>query len=626
MFDAVRNSKRIVQVFLALIMLPFAFFGVESYVNNSGQGGDVASIGDIKITQQEFQQVLRDQQERLRAQTGQSDPKMLDNPQIRQAILDDLINQRLLLLEANRYGLLVSDDAVRQSIAGLEAFQVDGKFSNERYESLLRAQGMSPAGFEARMRHDLTLQQLAGGIGQSGLMSRTVSERILAMQTEKRLVAEVRLPVETYLPQVKLAADAVQKFYDDNGERFATPEQAKVEYLVLSMATMAEQLTVSHEEIKAWYDSHKDRYQQAEERRASHILIASEKLGADQARAKAEDVLAEVRKNPAVFADLARKYSNDPGSATQGGDLGFFGQGMMVKPFEEATFALKVGEISGVVPSDFGFHIIRLTDIHPAKEKPLSAVRDDIIAELKNSAASRKFAEAAESFSNLVYEQSDSLKPAAEQFKLTVKHSDWLGRRPNPALAPLDNEKLLAALFADDAVKNKRNTEAVEVAPNTLVAARIVDYKPSARQPLAEVKSAIETLLQRQEALALARQEGETRLAALRQGEDRLSWSVSKAVSRLDARALPAPAIQPVFRMASDKLPAYAGVEIPGAGYLLLKLSKIEPGEAMEAARKQGILSQLTNLKAQEDVQNYLAALRQRYKVAVHAAALEPQR
>jgi len=626
MFDAVRNSKRIVQVFLALIMLPFAFFGVESYVNNSGQGGDVASIGDIKITQQEFQQVLRDQQERLRAQTGQSDPKMLDNPQIRQAILDDLINQRLLLLEANRYGLLVSDDAVRQSIAGLEAFQVDGKFSNERYESLLRAQGMSPAGFEARMRHDLTLQQLAGGIGQSGLMSRTVSERILAMQTEKRLVAEVRLPVETYLPQVKLAADAVQKFYDDNGERFATPEQAKVEYLVLSMATMAEQLTVSHEEIKAWYDSHKDRYQQAEERRASHILIASEKLGADQARAKAEDVLAEVRKNPAVFADLARKYSNDPGSATQGGDLGFFGQGMMVKPFEEATFALKVGEISGVVASDFGFHIIRLTDIHPAKEKPLSAVRDDIIAELKNSAASRKFAEAAESFSNLVYEQSDSLKPAAEQFKLTVKHSDWLGRRPNPALAPLDNEKLLAALFADDAVKNKRNTEAVEVAPNTLVAARIVDYKPSARQPLAEVKSAIETLLQRQEALALARQEGETRLAALRQGEDRLSWSVSKAVSRLDARALPAPAIQPVFRMASDKLPAYAGVEIPGAGYLLLKLSKIEPGEAMEAARKQGILSQLTNLKAQEDVQNYLAALRQRYKVAVHAAALEPQR
>ncbi len=626
MFDAVRNSKRIVQVFLALIMLPFAFFGVESYVNNAGQAGDVATIGNVKISQQEFQQVLRDQQERLRAQSGQTDPRMLDNPQIRQAILDDLINQRLLLLEAQRYGLQVSDEAVRQTIATLEAFQVDGKFSNERYESLLRAQGMSPASFEARVRHDLTLQQLAGGIGQSGLLSRTVSERILALQTEKRLVAELRLPVENYLSQVKLADGAAQKFYDENGARFATPEQAKVEYVVLSMATMAEQLTVSADEIKAWYDSHKDRYQQAEERRASHILIASEKLGADKARAKADEILAEVRKNPGSFADLARKHSNDPGSAAQGGDLGFFGQGMMVKPFEEATFALKVGEISGVVASDFGFHMIRLTDIHPAKEKPLSAVRDEIAAELKNTAAARKFAEAAENFSNVVYEQSDSLKPAAEQFKLTIKQTDWLGRQPNPALAPLNNEKLLAAVFSDDAVKNKRNTEAVEVAPNTLVAARVVDYKPSARQPLAEVKTAIETLLQRQEALALARQDGESRLAALRKGEDHANWSATKVVSRLDGRALPAPALQPVFRMAGDKLPAYEGVEIPGAGYLLVKLNKIEPGEAMDAARKQGILSQLTNLKAQEDVQNYLAALRTRYKVEIHATALEAQR
>jgi peptidyl-prolyl cis-trans isomerase D len=355
-------------------------------------------------------------------------------------------------------------------------------------------------------------------------------------------------------------------------------------------------------------------------------LPISEKLGADKARAKADEILAEVRKNTGSFAELARKHSNDPGSAAQGGDLGFFGQGMMVKPFEEATFALKVGEISGVVASDFGFHIIRLTDIHPAKEKPLSAVRDEIAAELKNTAAARKFAEAAENFSNVVYEQSDSLKPAAEQFKLTIKQTDWLGRQPNPAHAPLNNEKLLAAVFSDDAVKNKRNTEAVEVAPNTLVAARVVDYKPSARQPLAEVKTAIETSLQRQEALALARQDGESRLAALRKGEDHANWSATKVVSRLDGRALPAPALQPVFRMAGDKLPAYEGVEIPGAGYLLVKLNKIEPGEAMDAARKQGILSQLTNLKAQEDVQNYLAALRTRYKVEIHATALEAQR
>ncbi len=624
MFDAVRNNKKIVQIFLALITLPFAFFGVESYVRSVGAGDDVARIGDVKITQQQFQQALREQQERLRNQMGgQFDPKLLDNPEARTAILDDLVDQQLLLQEANKRKLFASDEAIRRTIAAIDAFNVDGKFSPERYAAVLQAQGMTPAGFEARLRQDLTLQQLATAVGQSGLMARTVSDRILAMQTEKRDVQEYRIGLDAFLDKVKLADGAAKKFYDENSRQFEVPEQARAEFVVLSMEAIGAQLTVGDAEIKAWYDGHKDRYQQPEERRASHILVASEKLGKDKARARAEELLAEVRKNPASFADLAKKNSDDPGSAAKGGDLGFFGRGMMVKPFEEATFALKDGEISGVVESDFGFHIIKLTGIHAAKEKPLADVRGEIEAELKKAAASRKFAEAAEAFSNMVYEQSDSLKPAAEKFGLGVKQSEWLGRQANPASGPLANEKLLAAVFSEDSVKNRRNTEAVEIAPNTLVAARIVDYKPATLQPFESVRNSIETLLKRQEAQALARKDGEARLEALKKGEDKLAWGPVKRVSRLDHGALPPVAVPAVFRMEAAKLPAFAGVELPGSGYALFRLNKVETGEALDEARKQAMLRQLATLEMQEEVQSYLAALRARYKVEINKAALE---
>ncbi|MGE5769390.1 MAG: SurA N-terminal domain-containing protein [Betaproteobacteria bacterium] len=624
MFDAVRNNKRMVQVFLALIILPFAFFGVESYVSNVGTGNELAKIGDVKISPQQFQEALREQQDRLRAQLGgQFDSKLLDTPEARKAILDDLVDQRLLVLEANKRKLVAGDDAIRRTVGSIDAFKVDGKFSSERYEAALRNQGMTPAGFEAQLRQDLTVQQLAGALGQSGVVARTVSDRVIAMQTETRNVQESRIALDGYLGQVKLADGAAKKFYDENAKQFETPEQAKAEYLVLSMETIGAQMAVSDAEIKAWYDGHKDRYAVPEERRASHILVASEKVGKDKAKSKAAELLAEIRKDPSSFAELAKKNSDDPGSAAKGGDLGFFGRGMMVKPFEDTTFALKDGEISGVVESDFGFHIIKLTGIHAAKEKPLAEVRGEIEEELRKTAASRKFAEAAETFSNLVYEQSDSLKPAADRFKLEVKQSGWINRQANPANGPVGNEKVLAALFSEDSVKNKRNTETVEIAPNTLVAARVAEYKPAALLPFESVKTSIETLLTRQEAQAMARKEGETRLEALKKGEDRLAWGAIKKVSRMDPRQVPPPAVPVVFKMDAAKLPAYAGVELPGSGYLLVKLAAVDAGPPLDAARKQALVGQLATLEAQEEVKGYLAALRARYKVEINKAALE---
>lgn len=626
MLESVRNNKKIAQVILGLIALTFVFFGVGDYVRDNVKDGTVAEISGTKITQQQFQNALREQADRLRNEMGpQFDAKMLETPEARLAILNNVIDQRLLQMESARLNMMASNEAVKQAIASDPSFQGDKGFSVERYQSMLNAMGKTPAGFENEVRQSLTLRQLGAMFGQSGVVPQSNVERILAIQTEKRHVAEYRFPLDQYLGQVKLAADAAKKYYDANSKEFEVPEQVRAEFVILSQDAIAAQSAPTDAEIKAWYDNHKDRYSVPEERRASHILLTLDSKGdKSKIKARAEELLKEVQQKPAAFAELAKKNSQDPGSAEKGGDLGFFSRGAMVKAFEEAAFKLKEGEVSGVVESEFGFHIIKLTGIRAGKEKPLADVRNEIEVELKRQTAARKFAEAAEAFSNMVYEQADSLKPAADKFKLAVQQTGWMTRQPNPAAGPLANEKLLQALFSEDSVKNKRNTEAVEIGQNTLVAARVLEHKPAALQAFDTVKAPLETMLRRKEAEALAKAAGEAQLAALQKGgADKLNWPALKTVTRLDPRLIPPPAVQPVFKVEAVKLPAYAGVALPGVGYALYKIGKVEAGEAIDKARKEVLVRQLNSFAAQQEVQAYLAALRARYKVEIDKAALE---
>ena len=629
MFDAVRNNKRIVQIFLGLIALPFAFFGVDSYVRNAGVGSDVASVGKTKITVQEFEQALRDRQDQMRQSLGAAfQPEMMNSPTVRRTVLNSLIDQRLLLIEAEKSNLQVGNAALTEVIARIPAFQEDGKFSLSRYEAVLRSQGRSQPQFEANLRQDLTLQQLFGVVGEAALVGHVQAEALLRIQTEERRFSDLFFLPEQYAGKVKLDAEAVKTFYDENPAQFQVPEQVKAEYVVLSLDSLLAQATVGEEEIKGWYEAHKDRYQQAEERRASHILITAEKDD-EKAKAKAEEVLVEVRKAPAKFAELARKYSQDPGSAQNGGDLGFFGRGMMVKAFEDTVFNLKDGETSGVVKSDFGYHIIRITGVKPGKQRALAEVRSEIEGELKRQAAMRKFAEAAESFNNTVYEQSDSLQPVAEKFKLKLQKSDWLNKEPEASqlapLGPLANPKILKGLFSDDAIKQRRNTEAVEVAPNTLLAARVMEHHPAQLRPFAEVKGEVEKLLKAREATRLAREAGEARLAELREGKDKLSWSPVRSVTRLQAGQLPPQAIQALFKTNVETLPAYAAADL-GAAYVIFKIVKVERPEKIDQAMLKSLQEQFAGIVGQEDMSAYLAALRQRHKVEINKSAVERER
>ena len=630
MFDAVRNNKRVVQVFLGLITLPFAFWGVDSYLRNSGAGGDLAKVGDTKISAQQFEQALRERQEQMRQAMGASfRPELMNSPEVRLGILNGLIDQRLLLLEASQRKLATGDGVLREYIAAIPALQENGKFSMSRYESALRSQGMSEQQFEASVRQDLTLQQLVGAIEASAFVSSTQAEAMLRLQSEERQFSEVKIAAQPFVEKVKIEPAAVQKFYDENKSRFEIQEQVKAEYVVLSLDALMPQVKVSDAEIKAWYDGHLDRYKQPEERRASHILILSNgDVSKDKARAKAEEVLKELQKTPGKFAEFAKQHSQDPGSAQKGGDLGFFGRGMMVKPFEDAVFSQKEGEISALVESDFGFHIIKVTGLRAEKQRPLDDVRAEIEGELKRQAATRQFAEAAESFNNTVYEQSESLQPVIEKFKLKAQQSDWLPKGVDPqslaALGPLGNEKVLTALFSEDAIKLKRNIEAVEVAPNTLLAARVLEHVPASVRPFESVKADIERLLKLQEAQGQARNAGESRLAELNKGEDKLAWMQPRSASRMQASQLQLPpaAVQALFKADTSKLPAYVGVSV-GNDYLLYKIVKVNRPEKVDENQLKALKVQYGTIVAQEDLSAYVSSLRSRYKIDVNKALLE---
>ena len=627
MFDAVRNNKRIVQIFLSLITLPFAFWGVDSFVRNSGAGADVASVGDTKITVQQYEQALRERQDQMRQSLAAAfKPEMMNTPEVRLSVLNAMIDQRLLLLESDKSRLMTSDNALRDVISTIPSLQENGQFSMQRYEAALRSQGMSQPQFEARLRQDLTLQQLIGAVGDTAFVSDAQAGAMLRMQSEERQYSEIRIAPEQFADKVKIDPATVQKFYDENKSVFEVPEQVKAEFVVLSLESLLAQVTVSEAEIKAWYETHKDRFQQAEERRASHILITSE-ADAGKAKAKADEVLKEVQKSPAQFAELAKKYSQDPGSAQKGGDLGFFGRGMMVKPFEDIVFSLKDGDLSGVVQSDFGYHIIKLTGIKAGKQRAISEVRPEIEGELKRQTASRKFAEAAEAFTNTVYEQSDSLQPVSEKFKLRIEQTGWLPKAPDQrmlaALGPLANPKLMAALFSEDSIKNKRNTEAVEVAPNTLLAARVVEHVPAATKPFDTVKADIEKMLKAQDAAAQAKASGEARLADLKKGDaDKATWSAPKSVSRLQARQLPPATVQAIFKADVQKLPAYTGASV-GGSYMLYKVLKVTQPEKIDEARRKGLQNEYASIIAQEDLSAYLSSIRSRYKIVINKSLVE---
>lgn len=613
MFDFVHEKKRFVQIVLVLIIITFAFFGLDTF-NQVNKADVIATVDGEKITQQAFEQDLRQQQERMReSMQGNFDPAMLDNPEAKRTILNNLIDQRLLIMQARAVGLKISDKQLAETIAGIEAFQKEGRFDKALYASILTGQGRAIPAFEAEMAQSLNMRQLIGSYLQNGYASTVAAEKIIRLNEQKRVVAIAHIPLDSFLKKVKVTDADIKKYYESNMHEFKVDEQLRVEYVTFSAADLQSQISVTEEEVKKYYDEHAAEFGTQEQRQAAHILIsaAAQASGSekDAAKLKAENILQQVKQSPQAFANLAKQHSHDTGSAAVGGDLGMIARGAMVPPFEEAVYKLKVGEISELVQTDFGFHIIKLVAIEPAKIKPYSEVKNDIMQKMRAQKSSDTYADLAGKFSDIVYEQSDTLKAAADLVKMPVRQSSWLSKRQ--VSLPIWTDKALQAVFADDVVKNKRNSTAVEIAPNTLLAARLLELKPASIRALAEVEVEIRQKLLRTQAQEMLQKQGQETLAQLQRGEKAdVAWQPRLTVTREQHTGMDRELAQLVFKANVSKLPAYTAVVDGRGAYVLARIEAVkEPAEISKNVRD-GYMQQLRRTTGQQLLQLYLDDIR----------------
>lgn len=633
MFDFFRKHTRVLQFLLVLLIFPsFVFFGIQGYSGFADDDNNtVAKVAGQKITRNEWENAQREQIERVRRQMPNVDPKVFDTPDMRSQALDVVIRQRVMLAAADKLNLITTDDRLKRLFAADPQYAAlrgpDGYVSKDA----LAGMGMSSEMFAQRLRQDMTLRQVITGIAGTVIAPAVATATALDAMFQQREVQVQHFDIKEYLDKVNPTDADIEKFYKDpaNAVQFQAPEQVSIDYAVLDLDGLKKGISIPEEELRKEYAADEKRFTAPEERRASHILIKSDKgaTAADRtkAKSKAEALLAELKKNPATFAEVARKNSEDAGSAEKGGDLDYFGRAAMVKQFEDAAFALKLDQISDVVQSDFGYHIIKLTGIRGGEKKSFDAVRSSIESDIKNQRAQKLFAEAAIDFTNLVYEQSDSLKPVLDKFKLELRTAQNVTRTAAPgASGALGSTKFLDALFTADSIRNKRNTEALEVAPGSLVSGRVRAHTPAHQVPLTEVKARVRERLVSVQAAALVRKLGESRLSALRATPTTLMSETSQVVSRATPRELPRPMIDAVMRAPVSTLPSFVGLDMGDQGYWVAKITKVLGRDPM-AADVAGGQAQYGQAWADAEAQAYYAALKARFKVELKGASLAAQ-
>ncbi len=628
MFDFVRKHTKLMMILMFLIVFPaFVLVGVDGFSRITAGGPTAAVVGNQTIDEAEWDAAHKREVERMRAQMPTIDIKLLDTPEMRYATLERLVRERVMALAAQDARLVTSDARLARelqqnpTIASLR--KPDGTMDMDRYRQLAAQQGLTPEGFESSLRKEISERQLETGITQTAIAPAALSQTALNAFYERREVQLTRFNAADYTAKVQPTEADIEAYYKANPKQFQAPEMATVEYVVLDLESVKKTITLNESDVKTYYEQNASRLSGKEERRASHILITAAKDASDsdkqKAMARATELLEQLRKKPGSFADLATQHSQDPGSAARGGDLEYFGRGAMVKPFEDTAFTLKKDEISDVVESDFGYHIIKVTDIKGPKIKSFEELRAGIEADLKGQQARQKYAEAADVFTNMVYEQPDSLAPTAERLKLEVQTASRVLRQPGPTTAGLfANPKLLGALFTPESVDKKRNTEAIEIAPSQLVAARVVEHSPARTLPLAEVSDQAKARLVASRAAEMAKKEGTDKLAQWKQS-DPTALPATVVVSREGAPTVPTPVQDAVLRANTSQLPAWVGVDLGAQGYAVARIGKVltRPAPAQQQADRER--QQFAQLMANAESQAFYQLLSQRLKVEIKA-------
>lgn len=626
MFESIRKHSKFVMILLFLLIIPsFIFVGVnQNYFTESS--ATVARVDGHEIKQSDWDNAHRAESDRLRAENPGIDAKLLDSPQARYATLEKMVRDQVLAAAVQKLHLAASDAQLVRTLQEIPAIAAlkkpDGTLDAQAYRALVGAQGLTPEGFEANLRRELSMNQVLGGVTGTAFATDAQVKQAVDALYQRREVQVARFEASAYAGKVQPSEADLKAYYAAHTSQFQQPEEASIEYVLLDLASVEAGITLNESDVRSYYEQNIERLAGPEERRASHILINAAKdapaADQDKAKAKAEQLLAELRSNPKRFAELAKANSQDGGSASSGGDLGFFGRGAMVKPFEDAVFGMKTGDISDVVRSDFGYHIILLTDIKKPKAPAFEQMRPKLEAELKQQQAQRKFAELAESFSNAVYEQSDSLQPVAEKFKLTVRKAEHVTRQPQAgATGPLASQRLLEALFSSDSLNSKRNTDAVELAPNQLVAGRVVEYAAARTLPFEEVGARLRSSFIAQKSAELAKAEGEAKLKDWKEKPETAQLPAAKVVGRDQPEGLSREVVDAVLRAPVAQLPSWSGVDLGAQGYAVAKVNRIVERPAPDAQALAQQKQEFSQWSAVAEAVAYYELLKKQLKVQI---------
>ena len=630
MFEFIRRHTKLIMGVLFLLIIPsFVLFGVGDYTRFNEGASKVATVNGKPITQMEWDNAHRLEADRLRSINPTLELSLLDSPALKYATLERLVRERVLAAAAVDGHLIATDARLAAELQRDPAIsalrRADGTLDMDRYRQLLAQQGLSPEGFEANVRHDLSAQQVLGGVVESGFASQAQADVAMNAFLERREARVVRFAPTEFAGRLNPSDADLEAYYKTNVARYQAPESASIEYLVLDLDGIKKTVNVSEQDLRTYYEQNAATFGTPEERRASHILITAPKdapaAEREKAKATATGLLAQLRKEPGSFAEVARKSSQDDTSAASGGDLGSFQRNKGIDPvIAQAAFALaREGDISDVVESEFGYHIVQLTGIKAAAVPPFESMRAKLEDQLRTQEAQKHFSELAEEFRNGVYEQSDSLQPVADKLKLPILKADRITRTPAPGAAGvLANPRFLEALFSADSLDKKHNTEALDAGGNQLVSGRVVAYTAAHARPFAEVRDEVRTAFVNQRGAEQARQEGQARLKAwTEQPASATTLPAPVVLSRDEPQGQPAALVEAVLRADPAKLPAFVGVDLGSDGYAVARVDKVLPHaeqSADQAAQGRLRYAQMWGLA---EALGYYEALKARYKAQI---------
>jgi peptidyl-prolyl cis-trans isomerase D len=622
MFDFVRSHNRVLQVMLGIVIIPvFGFVGLSSYLQPNESAVPVASVDGHDITHADWDAQRRQDIDQIRSRNPQVDLKLLDTPEAQRRSLDAIVRDRVLQAAVVHENLAVSDERIALEYRNNPDYEQLRAMPKATRDAVLAQQGLSGNGLLENIGRQLARNQAQQGVAISGFLPASSLKASTDAWFDQRDIQWQRFDRKDYAAAIQPTDAQVEAYYKAHAADFVAPEQARIEYLVLDAPALQSQVKADPTLVQGYYDANKSRYTTPEERSASYILakVAPDASPADVAKAKAlaESELAVVRKNPAGFADLAKKIPQD-GGPLEGGDLDFMRKGALGVPaLDEALFSMKPDQISDVIRIDGGFQIVKLTGVRGGAVKPFDEVKAQIEDQLKAQEALKLFSADAEKFKDTVYEQADSLDAAAKAFQLT-KQTATVTRTPAAgATGPLASPKLLAAVFATDAIKNKHNTEAVESGPNQLAAAHVVEYAPQHTRPLAEVHDLVVAAVRSAQAAANARKDGEARVAEAKK-DPALALPQTATVSRLDRTgAIPRPVVEAVLQADLSKGPTVVGVALPDGSYAAIRVLKSTPHlpDPNETAQ---FKNAFTNAFEEAEAEAVYDSLKTRYKAKYH--------